>query len=104
MRLHGPALGKTNAHATSRLFRSVILGGRAGSGSLKTVESRAPCGGTTSTFVAALRYDGIEVPGVFDGPINNMRFLAYVEQCLVPTLRPGDFVVGCCPSIVHALF
>jgi putative transposase len=42
--------------------------------------------------VAALRCDGIEAPCVFDGPINSARFLAYVEQCLVPTLRPGDIV------------
>jgi transposase len=46
----------------------------------------------TSTFLAALRCDGIEAPCVFDGPINSARFLAYVEQCLVPTLRPGDIV------------
>ena len=48
--------------------------------------------------MAALRCDGIEAPGVFDGPINSARFLAYVEQCAVQTLRPGDIVVGCCPS------
>jgi transposase len=30
---------------------------------------------------------------VFDGPIDNPTFLAYVEQVLVPTLRPGDVVV-----------
>ena len=30
---------------------------------------------------------------VFDGPIDNPSFLAYVEQVLVPTLRPGDVVV-----------
>ncbi len=46
----------------------------------------------TSTFVAALRCGGIEAPCVFDGPINSARFLAYVEQCLIPTLRPGDIV------------
>jgi putative transposase len=46
----------------------------------------------TSTFLAALRCDGIEAPCVFDGPINGERFLAYVEQVLVPTLRPGDIV------------
>ena len=28
----------------------------------------------------------------FDGPINSARFLAYVEQCLIPTLRPGHIV------------
>lgn len=47
----------------------------------------------TLTFLAALRADGIEAPCVFDGPINGAKFLAYVEQCLVPTLRPGDVVV-----------
>ena len=46
----------------------------------------------TSTFLAALRCDGIEAPCVFDGPINGERFRAYVEQVLVPTLRPGDIV------------
>jgi hypothetical protein len=30
---------------------------------------------------------------VFDGAINGARFLADVEQCLAPTLRPGDSVV-----------
>jgi transposase len=30
---------------------------------------------------------------VFDGPIDNASFRAYVEQVLVPTLRPGDVVV-----------
>jgi transposase len=30
---------------------------------------------------------------VFDGPIDNPTFCAYVEQVLVPTLRPGDVVV-----------
>ena len=30
---------------------------------------------------------------MFDGPIDNVSFLAYVEQVLVPTLRPGDVVV-----------
>ena len=37
--------------------------------------------------------DGIEAPCVFDGPINDERFRAYVEQFLVRTLRPGDIVV-----------
>jgi transposase len=30
---------------------------------------------------------------VFDGPIDSVTFLAYVEQVLVPTLRQGDVVV-----------
>jgi transposase len=47
----------------------------------------------TSTFLAGLRHDHITAPCLFDGPINGERFLAYVEQVLVPTLRPGDIVV-----------
>jgi transposase len=30
---------------------------------------------------------------VFDGPIDQAAFLAYVEQVLVPSLRPGDVVI-----------
>jgi transposase len=47
----------------------------------------------THTVVATLRVDGLGAPAVFDGPIDNATFLAYVEQVLVPTLRPGDVVV-----------
>jgi transposase len=47
----------------------------------------------TLTFVAALRHDRIVAPCVFDGPINGQSFLAYVEQCLVPELSPGDIVM-----------
>jgi transposase len=47
----------------------------------------------TMTFLAALRHDGITAPFVLDGPINGEAFLAYVEQVLVPTLKPGDIVV-----------
>ena len=47
----------------------------------------------TATFLAALRNDRIEAPCLFDGPINGERFHAYVEQFLVPTLKPGDVVI-----------
>jgi len=47
----------------------------------------------TLTFLAALRHDRIEAPCVIDGPINGESFLAYVEQILVPTLKPGDIVI-----------
>jgi transposase len=47
----------------------------------------------TTTFVGALRHDGMTAPCVFDGPINGDAFVAWVEQFLVPTLRPGDIVV-----------
>ena len=42
----------------------------------------------------ALRNDRInDAPCLFDGPINGERFHAYVEQFLVPTLKPGDVVI-----------
>ena len=47
----------------------------------------------TSTFVAALRYNGITAPLLLDGPMNGASFLAYVEQILAPTLRRGDMVI-----------
>ena len=47
----------------------------------------------TLTFLAALRHDAITAPFVLDGPINGDWFLAYVEQVLAPTLKPGDVVV-----------
>ncbi len=47
----------------------------------------------TMTFLAALRHDGITALCVIDGPINGESFLAYVEQVLVPTLKPDDIVV-----------
>ena len=47
----------------------------------------------THTVIAGLRVDGLTAPAVFDGPIDNPTFLAYVEQVLAPTLRPGDVVV-----------
>ena len=48
---------------------------------------------STMTFLAGLRASGVTAPCVFDGPINGCLFQAWVEQFLVPTLRPGDIVV-----------
>jgi transposase len=47
----------------------------------------------TTTFVAGLRASGLAAPLVIDGAMNGDLFVAYVEQVLVPTLRPGDVVV-----------
>ena len=45
------------------------------------------------TFLAALRCDRIDAPCVLDQPVNGQSFADYVEQCLVPTLSPGDVVI-----------
>jgi transposase len=53
-----------------------------------------PLGGwETITFVAALRHKKMTAPMVIEGAMTGEIFLAYVEQCLVPTLRRNDIVV-----------
>ena len=47
----------------------------------------------TTTFLAALRHDGLTAPVVVDGAINGKIFLAWVKQELLPTLHQGDVVV-----------
>jgi transposase len=47
----------------------------------------------TTTFVGALTLRGMIAPFVLNGPINRIAFEAYVEQVLVPELRPGDIVI-----------
>ncbi len=40
-----------------------------------------------------MRCDSFTAPCLFDGPINGECFRAYVEQILLPSLKPGDIVV-----------
>ena len=47
----------------------------------------------TITFVAGLRHDKMVAPFVVDGPMTRATFLAYLEQCLRPTLKRGDIVI-----------
>ena len=58
------------------------------------LHDHTPCGHwTTSTVIAGLCLEGLTAAAVFDGPIDALTFGAYVDQVLVPTLRPGDVVV-----------
>ena len=47
----------------------------------------------TTTFIAALRAEGMTAPVVIDGAVTGDLFVAYVRQVLAPGLRPGDVVV-----------
>jgi hypothetical protein len=47
----------------------------------------------TTTFIGGLRLSGMTAPMVLDGPMTGGWFLAYVEQILVPSLRPRDIVI-----------
>ena len=84
--------------------RLVFIDETAVSTNLARLKGRAPKGvrviGTvplgswqTITFVAALRHNKMTAPMVIEGAMNGEMFLAYVEQCLVPTLRRNDIVV-----------
>jgi transposase len=47
----------------------------------------------STTFVGGLTSRGFIAPYVLDGPMNGAVFKAWVEQMLVPELRPGDIVI-----------
>jgi transposase len=47
----------------------------------------------TLTFVAGLRQRAMVATFVIEGAMNGQMFLAYVKQCLAPTLKRGDIVV-----------
>jgi hypothetical protein len=47
----------------------------------------------TVTFVGALRQRGMTAPFAIEGAMNGPMFLAYVRQCLVPTLKRGETVL-----------
>src|SRR5580704_718351 len=56
--------------------------------------SDAPMGHwDTVTFIAGLRQTGVVAPMLIKGAMNGEAFLAYIEQCLVPTLKRRDIVV-----------
>jgi len=65
-----------------RCLRGERLIGRVPQGHWKTI-----------TFVAALRRNGMRAPCTIDGSMNGTKFLAYVKQCLAPTLKRKDIVV-----------
>jgi transposase len=47
----------------------------------------------TTTMLSSIRLDGTTAAMVIEGPTDTAVFRAYVENVLIPTLRPGDIVV-----------
>jgi transposase len=47
----------------------------------------------TTTLIGALSIEGVLCSTVVDGAVNGDVFGAFVEQVLVPELRPGDVVI-----------
>ena len=44
----------------------------------------------TRTLISGIRLGGLCAPGLFEGPMDGERFLAWVTQGFAPTLRPGE--------------
>jgi len=47
----------------------------------------------TSTLISGIRLDGPCASWLFEGPMNDETFLAWVTQGLAPALRPGEVVI-----------
>jgi transposase-like protein len=77
---------------TAANTKMVRLNGRCARG--ERLVARVPHGHwQTVTFVAALRHNAMTAPCVVNGAMNGETFLAYVEQCLAPTLKRNDTVM-----------
>jgi len=66
--------------------------GRAAPGR-RVIETTPGTSGAHYTMVATLGLSGVEAPWLFEGAMNTNTFETYVEQVLIPTLRPGDWVI-----------
>ena len=53
----------------------------------------APASWETTSLIAALGLEGVRAPLAFPGSTDTAAFQTYVDQVLVPQLRPGDVVV-----------
>lgn len=47
----------------------------------------------TTTLIAALDHRGMRCATTVDGAVNGEMFTAFVQQVLVPTLKPGEIVI-----------
>jgi transposase len=58
----------------------------------RVVESTPLPSGPRTTTLAVIGATGITAPLVLSGAVNGTIFSGYVEQCVVPTLQPGDIL------------
>ena len=68
------------------------LYGRAAGGE-RVVESVPLHSGAQTTTLAVVGLTGLAAPLVLDGAVNGHVFHAYIEQCVAPTLAPGDILL-----------
>jgi transposase len=67
------------------------LYGRAAPGQ-RVVDSVPQPSGPQTTTLAVIGWKGIAAPLVLSGSVNGTVFYGYIEQCVLPTLQPGDIL------------
>jgi len=65
------------------------LYGRAAPGE-RVVDSTPLPSGPQTTTLAVIGWDGLSAPLVLSGAVNGTVFYGYLQQCVVPTLQPGE--------------
>jgi len=65
--------------------------GRAAPGQ-RVVDSVPQPSGPQTTTLAVIGWTGITAPLVLSGSVNGTVFYGYIEQCVAPTLQPGDIL------------
>jgi transposase len=80
-------LDEVGAHtALTRLYGRAVRGER-------VVDSVPQDAWQMTTLVSAIRHKGVAASLVFPGALDTAAFRTYVQQVLLPVLRPGDIVV-----------
>ena len=59
----------------------------------RVMDSAPLAGWHSHTMLSGIRWDGPFAPLLLDGALDGEAFAAWVEQFLIPELRPGDVVV-----------
>lgn len=65
--------------------------GRAAPGQ-RVVDSVPQPSGPQTTTLGVIGWTGISAPLVLSGSVNGTVFYGYIEQCVLPTLQPGDIL------------
>lgn len=58
----------------------------------RMVDSTPQPSGPQTTTLAVIGWTGITAPLVLSGAVNGTVFYGYIQQCVVPTLQPGDIL------------
>jgi transposase len=56
----------------------------------RVVDSAPQPSGPQTTTLAVIGLRGVTAPLVLSGAVNGTVFYSYIQQCVVPTLQPGD--------------